>query len=324
MAEQPAIEARDLRKRYRGAKEGAGLNGVDLRVARGTVCGLLGPNGAGKTTAVRILSTLLRADAGTARVAGHDVLKEAAQVRARIGLVGQHAAVDDVLSGRQNLVMFGRLNHLPAGEARRRAEEMLGRFGLDGTGHQAVRGYSGGMRRRLDLAAALLVAPQVLFVDEPTAGLDPAGRRDVWAAIRRLVDDGTTVLLTTQYLEEADELADRITLLAGGTVVAEGAPDTLKARIGTDWIEVSAAAGDDLARIADIGRRLTRATVSVDGLRVRVPVADRTAAVLELAVLLRQAGVTPADIAIRRPSLDEVFFALTGSAGPADRTGVAA
>jgi ABC-2 type transport system ATP-binding protein len=267
---------------------------------------------------------LLRADAGTARVAGHDVRSEPARVRARIGLVGQQAAVDDVLSGWQNLVMFGRLNHLPTVEARRRAEEMLGRFGLDDTGHQAVRGYSGGMRRRLDLAAALLVAPQVLFVDEPTTGLDPAGRRDVWAAIRRLVDDGTTVLLTTQYLEEADGLADRITLLAGGTVVAEGAPDALKARIGTDWIEVAAAAVDDLARLADIGRRLTRAPVSVDGLRVRVPVDDRTAAVLELAVLLREAGVTPADIAIRRPSLDEVFLALTGSAGPADPTGVAA
>jgi len=318
------IEAHGLTKRYRGAPEGAGLNGIDLTVPRGTVCGLLGPNGAGKTTAIRILATLLRPDAGTARVGGHDVLTEAPQVRARIGLVGQHAAVDEVLSGRQNLVMFGRLNHLPMPVARSRADELLGRFGLDGTGRQAVSGYSGGMRRRLDLAAALLVAPQVLFVDEPTAGLDPAGRREVWTAVRQLVGGGTTVLLTTQYLEEADQLADRITLLAGGKVVAEGSPDALKARMGTDWIEVHAAAAEDLARIAECGRGITRAAVRVDGLRVRIPVVDRTAGLLELAVLLRDARVTPADIEVRRPSLDEVFVALTGTAAPVDGPGVAA
>jgi ABC-2 type transport system ATP-binding protein len=317
--ERLAVEVQGLHKSYRGARQEAGLNGIDLVVPRGTVCGLLGPNGAGKTTAVRILATLLRHDAGTVRVAGHDVRTEATQVRRRIGLVGQEAAVDEVLSGRQNLVMFGRLNHLPVPTARRRADELLERLGLADTGTQPVSAYSGGMRRRLDLAAALVVAPEVLFVDEPTTGLDPGGRREVWTAVRQLVAGGTTVLLTTQYLEEADQLADRITLLARGLVVADGTPDQLKARIGSDWLELRLRDAADAARAAELGRRLAGDAVHVEGPRVRVPVADRAAALVELAAGLRDAGVAPVDIGIRRPSLDEVFLELTG-----DRTEVPA
>ena len=308
-----AIETHGLSKRYPGARPEAGLNGIDLEVREGTVRGLLGPNGAGKTTAIRILATLLRFDAGSARVSGHDVRTEAARVRRQIGLVGQHAAVDDVLSGRQNLLMFARLNHLPAAQARQRADELLAQFGLEDTGKQPVSAYSGGMRRRLDLAAGLVVSPRVLFVDEPTTGLDPAGRRDVWDAIRRLVDAGTTVLLTTQYLEEADQLADRITMLDRGHVVAEGTPDELKTRLGTDWIEVRLATGADVDRVAGLGRRLTGGTVRIDDLQLRIPVTDRAAALLELAVLLREAGIAPVDVGVRRPSLDEVFLALTGA-----------
>jgi ABC-2 type transport system ATP-binding protein len=312
------IETHGLCKRYPGGKDGAGLNGIDLEVGEGTVCGLLGPNGAGKTTAVRILSTLLRFDAGSAQVAGYDVRREAAHVRRTIGLVGQHAAVDDLLSGRQNLVMFARLNHLPLPDARHRADELLVQFGLDDTGSQPVSAYSGGMRRRLDLAAGLVVAPRVLFVDEPTTGLDPGGRREVWAAVRRLVDEGTTVLLTTQYLEEADQLADRIAMLDRGLVVAEGTPDQLKTRLGTDWIEVRLRTAGDADQVAALGRRLTSGTVSVEALQVRIPVADRTAALLELALLLREASIIPADIAVRRPTLDEVFLALTGGSSRTD------
>jgi ABC-2 type transport system ATP-binding protein len=312
------IETHGLCKRYHGGKDGAGLNGIDLEVGEGTVCGLLGPNGAGKTTAIRILTTLLRFDAGRAQVAGYDVRTEAARVRRTIGLVGQRAAVDDVLSGRQNLVMFARLNHLPLPDARHRADELLVQFGLDDTGSQPVSAYSGGMRRRLDLAAGLVVAPSVLFVDEPTTGLDPGGRREVWAAVRRLVDEGTTVLLTTQYLEEADQLADRIAMLDRGLVVAEGTPDQLKTRLGTDWIEVRLRTAGDADQVAGLGRRLTSGTVSVEALQVRIPVADRTDALLELALLLREADITPADIAVRRPTLDEVFLALTGGSSRTD------
>ena len=243
------VLAEGLRKRYGPANA---LDGFDLAVPEGSVCGLLGPNGAGKTTAVRILATLLRPDGGQARVAGFDVVRQAAQVRYRIGLLGQHAAVDEVLGGRQNLVLFGRLHHLGARLAHRRADELLERFGLGEVGGKPVKQYSGGMRRRLDLAASLILAPPVLFLDEPTTGLDPRGRNEVWEAVRALVAGGTTVLLTTQYLDEADQLADRISVIDHGRVIAEGTPDQLKSRLGGDRIDVVVHRAGQLAATATI------------------------------------------------------------------------
>ncbi|MFF3439616.1 ATP-binding cassette domain-containing protein [Streptosporangium sp. NPDC002721] len=310
-----AIDAHGLRKNYAGAAEGTGLNGFDLRVPAGTVCGLLGPNGAGKTTAIRILSTLLRPDAGRASVAGFDVQAQARQVRERIGLVGQYAAVDEILGGRQNLVMFGRLNHLSAAGARRRADELLERFSLDGTGGRPVGRYSGGMRRRLDLAASLIVAPPVLFVDEPTTGLDPAARQEVWAAVRDLVGSGTTVLLTTQYLEEADRLADRITMLGAGRVVTEGTPEELKSAIGGDWLDLVLADQADVTATGALAARVASGEVHVDAgaRRVSVPVAERTRALVTMATALGDAGIEPLDVTLRRPTLDEVFLHLTAT-----------
>jgi ABC-2 type transport system ATP-binding protein len=232
--EEGGIRAAGVRKRFGAATV---LDGFDLRVRPGTVCGLLGRNGAGKTTAVRILSTLIRPDAGAVRVAGFDAIRRPRQVRYRIGLVGQHASVDEILTGRQNLELFGRLGGLAARAARQRAGELLAQFGLDDAAGRAVARYSGGMRRRLDLATSLILTPEVIFLDEPTAGLDPAARTEVWARIRELAGTGTTVLLTTQYLEEADQLADRIALLDAGRIVAEGTPDELKAKVGPDRVE---------------------------------------------------------------------------------------
>jgi ABC-2 type transport system ATP-binding protein len=302
-----AIIVEGARKRY-GDKWA--LDGLDLTVARGTVHGLLGPNGAGKTTAVRTMTTLLRADEGRVEVAGYDVRRQAGEVRRRIGLLGQHAAVDEELGGSQNLEMFGRLHHLGAGRARVRAGELLERFGLAGTGRKAVRQYSGGMRRRLDLAASLITDPEVLFLDEPTTGLDPRGRAEVWGAVRSLVGGGTTVLLTTQYLEEADQLADRISVVDRGRVVAEGTADELKARLGGDRIDVVVRDGaqlDVVARLLPDG-----ATVDADRRLVSAPVADRMAALSEAVRALQDAGVEAEDIAVRRPTLDEVFLHLTG------------
>ncbi|GAA3440598.1 daunorubicin resistance protein DrrA family ABC transporter ATP-binding protein [Planomonospora venezuelensis] len=305
-----------MRKRYPGAPDGTGLNGFDLRVAAGSVCGLLGPNGAGKTTAVRILSTLLEMDAGRASVAGFDVRTQGRRVRERIGLVGQYAAVDEILTGRQNLVMFGRLNRLPVAAARRRADELLERFSLAGAAGRPVGGYSGGMRRRLDLAASLVVSPPVLFVDEPTTGLDPAARREVWTAVRELVDEGTTVLLTTQYLEEADRLADRVSMLKEGRVVAEGTPDGLKSALGGDWIEIVFAGPADAEAARPIAARVASGELRLDGPahRIGVPVAERTRALVRVATALNEAGIEPEDITLRRPTLDEVFLHLTGGA----------
>ncbi|MFD4180126.1 ATP-binding cassette domain-containing protein [Rhodococcus sp. NPDC058514] len=310
-----AIEARDLRKRYAGAAEDVGLNGFDLQVPAGSVCGLLGPNGAGKTTAIRILTTLLGYDSGEALVAGFDVRTESHRVRERIGLVGQHAAVDEILSGRQNLVMFGRLGHLSAKAAAARAHELLEQFGLAETGRLPVGKYSGGMRRRLDLAASLIVAPSLLFVDEPTTGLDPGARREVWTAIGALVETGTTVLLTTQYLEEADQLADRIVMLGKGRVVAEGSPAELKARVGTDWIDIVLGNESDAVATARIGASVASGEIHFDPQSgcVRIPVVDRTHALVEVAAALRLAGIAPSDIAVRQPTLDEVFLQLTDS-----------
>ena len=261
-----------LRKRF-GAAEA--LAGIDLsRGGRAASSGCSGPNGAGKTTAVRILTTLLRADGGRAVVAGVDVARDPAGVRRRIGLVGQSAAVDEVLSGRQNLVLFGRLYHLGVARARARADELLERFGLADTGGKPVAQYSGGMRRRLDLAAGLILSPAVLFLDEPTTGLDPRGRNEVWAAVRALVDEGVTVLLTTQQLEEADQLADRIAVIDRGRVIAEDTPEALKASLGGDWIDVVVRSAEAVGAAAELLRRVSDAEpeIDADARRVSAPV----------------------------------------------------
>lgn len=311
-----AIAAYGVRKNFAGAPEGAGLNGFDLEVRPGEVCGLLGPNGAGKTTAIRILATLLELDAGQASVAGFDVTTQARQVREKIGLVGQYAALDEILTGRQNLVMFGQLNHLSSRQAQQRADELLEQFLLADTGKTPVGKFSGGMRRRLDLAASLIVSPPVLFVDEPTTGLDPAGRREVWAAIRSRVAAGTTVLLTTQYLEEADQLSDRIVMLKAGRVIAEGGPDELKSALGGDWLDLVLSPGLDPGPVVQIVQQVSSGDIRIDGEanRISVPVRDRTRALVTVATALSEARIEPEDISLRRPTLDEVFLHLTGSA----------
>jgi ABC-2 type transport system ATP-binding protein len=311
------VVAEGLRKRY---GQTTALDGFDLIVGRGTVCGLLGPNGAGKTTAVRILATLVQPDGGRAEVAGFDVVREAGRVRQRIGLVGQSAAVDEVLSGRQNLVMFGRLFHLPSRTAAARADELLEHFDLADTGAKPVKQYSGGMRRRLDLAASLILAPEVLFLDEPTTGLDPRGRNEVWSSIRQLVGGGTTVVLTTQYLDEADQLADRICVIDTGRVIAEGTLDELKSRIGGDRVDVVLHRGEDLPAGAAIVERATGASVECDAdlRRLSAPVSDRVAAMSAIFAGLATEGIAAEDVAVRRPTLDEVFMELTGH--PAEAT----
>ncbi|MFI6256939.1 ATP-binding cassette domain-containing protein [Micromonospora zamorensis] len=306
-----AIVAEGLRKRYR---DRYALDGFDLRVRQGTVCGLLGPNGAGKTTSVRILSTLLRLDEGRAEVAGFDVTRQPDQVRYRIGLVGQNPALDEALSGRQNLVLFGRLFHLGRRRARQRADELLERFGLADAAEQPVSTYSGGMRRRLDLAAGMILAPAVLFLDEPTTGLDPRGRNEVWESVRELVRTGTTVLLTTQHLDEADQLADRISVVEAGRVIAEGTPDDLKTQLGGDRIEVVVADPTDLATaVAQVRRVADREpTVDVDRRMVSVRVGHQAGALVDVLRALDAGNVPVADVALRRPTLDDVFLHLTG------------
>ncbi|MFF2958630.1 ATP-binding cassette domain-containing protein [Streptomyces sp. NPDC057963] len=301
-----AIVVEGVHKRY-GEKRA--LGGLDLTVARSTVHAVLGPNGAGKTTAVRILSTLLRHDEGRVEVAGFDVRDRAREVRRRIGLLGQYAAVDEELGGRQNLEMFGRLYHLGARRAGVRADELLARFGLADTGRKPVKEYSGGMRRRLDLAASLITDPEVLFLDEPTTGLDPRGRAEVWAAVRSLVGGGTTVLLTTQYLEEADQLADRISVIDAGRVAAEGTADELKAMVAGDRIDVVVRDGAQLAAAA----RLLGggAVVDPDRRLIGAPAPDRMATLTRTVRALEEAGIEAEDIAVRRPTLDEVFLTLT-------------
>ncbi|MFD6400069.1 ATP-binding cassette domain-containing protein [Nocardia sp. NPDC060249] len=301
-----SIVVEGLRKKY-GAKQA--LDGLDLAVRAGTVHAVLGPNGAGKTTAVRIMSTLLRPEAGRVEVAGIDVRTRADEVRARIGLLGQSAAVDEELSGRQNLEMFGRLYHLGARRAGTRADELLARFGLADTGRKAVKQYSGGMRRRLDLAASLISEPQVLFLDEPTTGLDPRGRAEVWNSVRSLVDGGTTVLLTTQYLEEADQLADQISVIDHGKVIAEGTADQLKSKTGGDRIDVVLHDATHLARAAALIPG--EAVVDEDRRMVSAAVGDRMVALTETVRALEANGIEAEDIAIRRPTLDEVFLQLT-------------
>ncbi|WP_430498439.1 ATP-binding cassette domain-containing protein [Micromonospora trifolii] len=317
------VVAEGLGKRYGPTRA---LDTFDLTVPPGTVHGLLGPNGAGKTTAVRILTTLLRFDTGRATVAGYDVLRRPDEVRARIGLTGQYAAVDEILSGRQNLELFGRLFRLSPREARRRAADLLERFGLDEAAGRSAGEYSGGMRRRLDLAASLIRTPRVLFLDEPTTGLDPRSRNQVWDLVRGLVADGTTVLLTTQYLEEADQLADRISVIDAGRVVAEGSPDQLKAMTGGDRIEVVVRDAAELSHAARLVAPICGAEPELDPevRRLSVPVVDRVAGLVDVVRALDDAGIAVEDIGLRRATLDEAFLHLTGHRPDEAREPVAA
>ncbi|HXE43773.1 MAG TPA: ATP-binding cassette domain-containing protein [Conexibacter sp.] len=306
-----SIRVRGVVKRF---DDVCALDGVDLEAETGSVLGLLGPNGAGKTTAVRVMTTLLKPDAGEIRVAGIDALRQAAELRERIGLAGQYAAVDENLTGAENLTMVGRLYGMPRAGARARAAELLERFDLTEAGGRPARGYSGGMRRRLDLAAALVARPPVLFLDEPTTGLDPRSRLALWGTIERLVAEGTTVLLTTQYLDEADRLADRIAVIDHGAVIADGTSNELKDRVGGERLEIhlsdaaqAAAVGDALAPMA------AEAPFSEDGV-VKLAVKQRTGAIVEAVRRLDEAGVGVDDVGLKRPTLDDVFLTLTGHA----------
>ncbi len=309
MSAEPAVETTGLRKSYGDIQA---LRGVDLRVETGSVFGLLGPNGAGKTTAVRILTTLLQPDEGSARVTGLDVVRDAAKVRAQIGLAGQYAAVDENLTGFENLEMVGRLYHLGGGTARARAGELLSSFDLVDAADRLVRTYSGGMRRRLDLAAALVARPPVLFLDEPTTGLDIRSRIGLWEAIEALVSEGTTVLLTTQLLDEADRLANRIAVIDHGLVIAEGTPNELKEQVGGERLEIHLCDGgrgeEAVAALASIASDRP----FLENGSVRVPVAQRRGTIADAVRRLDDAGIAIDDISVSIPTLDDVFLNLTG------------
>ena len=309
------IEAHELRKTYRSRTGDVhALTGLDISVPEGTVTGLLGPNGAGKTTTVKVLNTLLRPDSGTASVAGIDVLAEPDRVRQVIGASGQYAAVDEHLTGRENLEMVGRLYHLGARQARDRAAELLEEFDLVEAADRPVKGFSGGMRRRIDLAGAIVNHPRILFLDEPTTGLDPRSRIGMWEIIQSLVADGTTVLLTTQYLEEADQLADRISVIDQGTVIAEGTPDELKGEVGGHRVVVTLVDAADAGAARGVLARHGSGEVQVDssGRTLDVPVDGGPRALQEVLAELGTAGVGLHDAGMRRPTLDDVFLALTG------------
>jgi len=302
-----AIEAEGLVKRFGST---LALGGIDFSVRRGSVLGMLGPNGAGKTTAVRILATLLAPDAGRARVAGHDVISQAADVRRLVGLTGQYASVDEALTGRQNLVMIGQLLDLSGRGAKARATELLDWFDLTTAADRPARTYSGGMRRRLDLAAGLVGRPAVVFLDEPTTGLDPTKREDMWGIVRALVSDGATVLLTTQYLDEADSLADDIVVIDHGRVIAHDTPDGLKRIVGRQTLTVRPADPAEHSRVAEILERVAGARPSRDARGLLVPIAG-DAALTETVAQLAAAGIAVTELSLNLPSLDEVFFTLT-------------
>jgi ABC-2 type transport system ATP-binding protein len=313
----PAVSIEGLTRRFGDTDA---LSGVDLEVSEGEVLGLLGPNGAGKTTLVRILSTLLPPSGGRATVLGFDVARDPHEVRERIGLTGQYAAVDGLLTGRENLRMFGELGHLTRKDARHRADELLDRFDLGDAADRPAKGYSGGMRRRLDLASSLLVRPRLLFLDEPTTGLDPRSRNAIWEVTRELVAEGTTLLLTTQYLEEADQLADRIAVIDRGRIIAEGSGDELKDGVGGQVVEVRLEDASEVGRARDI---LPRAEAGGTGGVLRVPVVEGDEPVRALATVaatLADAGIGVRDAGLRRPTLDDVFLELTGRGAAADET----
>jgi ABC-2 type transport system ATP-binding protein len=312
-----AITAEGLVKIYKSRKtEVRALDGIDLNVGEGTVLGLLGPNGAGKTTAVRILATLLRPDAGQATIAGFDLLRESQKIRTVIGLSGQYAAVDENLTGRENLWMFGLLYQLTSPEARRRADELLEQFDLTDAADRVVKTYSGGMRRRLDLGSALIGRPRLLFLDEPTTGLDPRSRLGMWDVIRGLVREGVTLLLTTQYLEEADELANTIAVIDHGKIIARGTADELKSQVGGERIEVIVHRPESIPQGLEVLSRDCQATVSVDEhtRRLTVPTDGGAQKLIQVVRDLDEVGIAIDDIALRRPTLDDVFLALTGHA----------
>jgi ABC-2 type transport system ATP-binding protein len=311
MAPDYAIETQNLCKFFGSVHA---VDGVDLRVPRGSILGLLGPNGAGKTTTVRILTTLLRPDAGTARVAGLDVVRDQNKLRSEIGLAGQYAAVDENLTGRENLEMVGRLYHLGKDVARTRAGELLAEFELEDAEGRLVKTYSGGMRRRLDLAASLVARPPVLFLDEPTTGLDPRSRLTLWETIEQQVAGGTTVLLTTQYLDEADRLADSIAVIDHGRVIAEGTSDELKARVGGERLELTLEDPDQCRASIEVLAPMADERPTTENGIVIVPLRHRSGSIAEAVRRLDERGVTIEDISLRRPTLDDVFLTLTGHA----------
>lgn len=311
-----AVEAHGLVKEFGDVKA---LNGIDLVVPRGKVVGLLGPNGSGKTTTVRILATLLKATAGTAKVAGFDVRKQADDVRRSIGLTGQYAAVDEFLTGRENLRMFGGLYHLDANYVKTRSDELLEKFDLTDAANRPAKTYSGGMRRRLDLAASLIAKPGILFLDEPTTGLDPRSRIGLWNVITELVAEGTTVLLTTQYLDEADQLADDIVVIDHGRVIAHGTSGQLKDQIGGDRLEIVVQDADQAASAVTALAPLVSGEATTDGTHYSAPVAGGSPVLIEAVRALDAAGVGVADIGLRRPTLDDVFLSLTGHSAEEDQ-----
>jgi ABC-2 type transport system ATP-binding protein len=306
---ESAIRVEGLIKRFGDV---TALGGIDFDVPTGTVFGLLGPNGAGKTTAVRVLSTVIPPDGGRAEVLGHDVVRGADTVRQLIGLAGQFAAVDPNLTGRENLRLIGRLTQLPWRSVDARAAELLDRFGLSDAADRAVRTYSGGMRRRLDVGAALVHRPPVLFFDEPTTGLDPEGRNELWDVIRELVNDGTTVLLTTQYLEEADRLADRIVVIDGGKVIADDTPSALKGRMGSTVTELRFGDGSEAATAELLIGQVDGVRAELDGPVLRITSEDAARVLIDVLRELDSRGLTPAGLTVREPSLDDVFLGLTG------------
>ena len=305
-----SVIAEHLVKTYRNGEVKA-LDDLSLDVEEGTVLGVLGPNGAGKTTTVRILATLLKPDSGIATVAGIDVAKHPDKVRELIGLSGQYAAVDETLTGWDNLVMFGRLYHLGKSASIKRADELLERFSLTDSARRPIKTYSGGMRRRLDLAASLIVQPKVLFLDEPTTGLDPRGRQEMWEVIQELVKGGVTLLLTTQYLEEADQLADEIAVIDHGKVIARGTSDALKKEVGGERLEITVE-NTDITKTQEIVSRISTSAIHTDVRTISAPVSTGSIALMEALRALDEAKIHPLDIALKRPSLDDVFLSLTG------------